>query len=132
MVVTTDSPARSSGSAARTCSSLRWRSALATVNCAPPWKSIPRLRPPSAIATAPARRRIPEIEKYSFQPPTKSTFSNTLPRLRLLRRSDARLRDPHQGRREVDTAITEKAEEGAGDHDRRKHREHDTDSEQHR
>src|ERR687893_3021200 len=131
MVVTTDSPARSSGSAARTCSSLSWRSALATVNCAPPWKSIPKLRPPRAMATPPASNKMAEIEKYSFQPPTKSTFSNTPTSPCLLRRRDTRFGDPHQGGREVDAAVREQPEECACDHDGREHREHDPDGEQH-
>src|SRR5215213_4258441 len=129
-VVTTDSPARSSGSAARTCSSLSWRSALATVNCAPPWKSIPKLRPPRAMATPPASNKMAEIEKYSFQPPTKSTFSNTPTSPCLLRRRDTRFGDPHQGGREVDAAVREQPEECACDHDGREHREHDPDGEQ--
>src|SRR5215212_5404758 len=126
----TASAAISSGSAARICSSLSWRSALATVNCAPPWKSIPKLRPPRAIAMAAVRSRMPEIEKYSFQPPTKSTFSNTLLHPGLLRRGDTGLGDPHQGGREVDAAVGEQPEEGACDHDGREHGKHDPDGEQ--
>src|SRR5215218_1397762 len=130
-VVTTDSLAISAGNTARTCWSLSWRSALATVNCAPPSKSIPKLSPPSAMAMAPASRRMPESEKYSFQPPTKSTFSNNLLHPGLLRRGDTGLGDPHQGGREVDAAVGEQPEEGACDHDGREHRKHDPDGEQH-
>src|SRR5215204_343989 len=56
----TASPAISGGSASRTCSSVSWRPAFATVNCAPPWKSIPKLSPPNAMAVAPAVGEQPE------------------------------------------------------------------------
>src|SRR5215207_4263963 len=128
----TASPAISGGSASRTCSSVSWRPAFATVNCAPPWKSIPKLSPPNAMAVAPASSRTPEIEKYSFQPPTKSTLSNTptspwplaLRRYWPWRPPSGPARGGPRGRRAT--------RGGRGDHYGREHREHDPDGQQHR